>query len=203
MAQGLAAPPRRPSRRRLAQLWDIGGGSCASGMLRTYLYGSQAVLLVYDVSSKQVRRSRRHSALATPAPWFRAPGAGPAGHAMGSSLAPARPAAAPCARPQSFDKVEAWRRAALAACPGPPGCALPLLALVANKTDLPAAARAVSASDHNSFVEQHDLFRCGGGRGGGGDAAGASPALTVRGGWGEGRITHGPHACGPHMGPRG
>lgn len=63
---------------------------------------------------------------------------------------------------QSFTKVEAWRQAVLAASAG---AAAPLLALVANKADLPGPARAVSAKEHNSYVEQHDMFRWGPGAG--------------------------------------
>jgi hypothetical protein len=57
---------------------------------------------------------------------------------------------------QSFTKVEGWRQAVLAAGAG---AAAPLLALVANKADLPGPARAVTPKEHNSYVEQHDMFR--------------------------------------------
>ena len=38
----------------LLQLWDVGGHNLASlNMLNTYIFGAQAVLFVYDVTSNQ------------------------------------------------------------------------------------------------------------------------------------------------------
>ena len=33
------------------QIWDIGGQSIGSKMIKNYIYGAQAVLLCYDVTS--------------------------------------------------------------------------------------------------------------------------------------------------------
>mmetsp|Transcript_26653 Transcript_26653/g.58019 ORF Transcript_26653/g.58019 Transcript_26653/m.58019 type:complete len:103 (+) Transcript_26653:365-673(+) len=36
------------------QLWDIGGQTIGGKMIGNYIYGAQAVLLVYDISNYQV-----------------------------------------------------------------------------------------------------------------------------------------------------
>lgn len=37
------------------QLWDIGGQTIGSKMVSNYIYGAQAVILVYDITNFQVR----------------------------------------------------------------------------------------------------------------------------------------------------
>lgn len=37
-----------------AQLWDIGGQTIGGKMIRNYIFGAQAVLLVYDITNYQV-----------------------------------------------------------------------------------------------------------------------------------------------------
>lgn len=37
------------------QIWDIGGQTIGSKMVSNYIYGAQAVLLVYDITNFQVR----------------------------------------------------------------------------------------------------------------------------------------------------
>lgn len=37
------------------QLWDIGGQTIGGKMISNYIYGAQAVLLVYDISNHMVR----------------------------------------------------------------------------------------------------------------------------------------------------
>lgn len=45
------SPPHLP----VAQVWDIGGQALSSRMVANYVYGCQGALLVYDVTSMQVR----------------------------------------------------------------------------------------------------------------------------------------------------
>ena len=54
-----AADPRPCS---LLQLWDIGGQTIGGKMIGNYIFGSHAVLLVYDITNQQVRPDKRERA---------------------------------------------------------------------------------------------------------------------------------------------